>query len=93
MLIHDAFNALGVTLAQLRLLVVSRRWRYRGPAAARWRFIAGARWRPRSSASNALAQLLELRYFVRNGLVKVLLLARLRPLARLLGHRQGDWPY
>ena len=92
MVIHDAFNALGVTLAQLRLLVGSRRWRYEGRHGS----LAIYRRSSLSASelmSNALVQLLELRYFVRNGLVKVLLLARLRPLARLLGHRQGDWPY
>jgi predicted O-methyltransferase YrrM len=92
MLIHDAFNAVGVTLAQLRLLVGSKRWRYegrRGSLAIYRRTSLSAS----EIASNAVAQLLELPYFVRNGLVKVLLLARLRPLARLLGHHQGDWPY
>lgn len=92
MLIHDAFNAVGVTLAQLRLLVASRRWRYegrRGSLAIYRRSSLSAS----EIAGNAVAQLLELPYFGRNGLVKVLLLARLRPLARLLGHRQGDWPY
>jgi len=92
MLIHDAFNAIGVTLAQLRLLVTSRRWRYEGRRGS----LAIYRRTSLSAAElarNAIAQLLELPYFVRNGLVKVLLLARLRRLARLLGHRQGDWPY
>jgi predicted O-methyltransferase YrrM len=91
MLIHDAFNAVGVTLAQLRLLVASKRWRYegrRGSLAIYRRSSLSASER----ASNAVAQLLELPYFVRNGLVKALLLARLGPLARLLGHR-GEWPY
>lgn len=92
MLIHDAFNAVGVTLAQVRLLVASKRWRYEGRRGS----LAIYRRSSLSAielASNALAQLVELPYFVRNGLVKVLLLARLRPLAQLLGHRQGDWPY
>ncbi len=92
MLIHDAFNAVGVTLAQVRLLVASKRWRYEGRRGS----LAIYRRSSLSAielASNALAQLVELPYFVRNGLVKVLLLARLRPLAHLLGHRQGDWPY
>ncbi|MGO9819024.1 MAG: class I SAM-dependent methyltransferase [Solirubrobacteraceae bacterium] len=92
MLIHDAFNAVGVTLAQVRLLVASKRWRYEGRRGS----LAIYRRSSLSAielASNALAQLVELPYFVRNGLVKVLLLARLRALAHLLGHGQGDWPY
>jgi hypothetical protein len=92
MLIHDAFNAVGVTLAQLRLLLLSPGWRYRGRTGSlaeyRRESLGGA-----DVAGNALRQLAGLPYFVRNGLVKVLLLARLRPLAALLGHRSGDWPY
>jgi hypothetical protein len=43
---------------------------------------------------NALRQAAELPYFARNGLVKVALLARLGPMARLLGHPSSDaWPY
>jgi hypothetical protein len=44
-------------------------------------------------AANARRQLAELPYFARSLLVKVALVAHLRPLARLLGHRSGDWPY
>jgi hypothetical protein len=92
MLIHDAFNAVGVTLAQLRLLLLSSGWRYRGRTGSLGEYrreSLGAL----DVAGNALRQLSGLPYFVRNGFVKVLLLARLRPLAALLGHRSGDWPY
>jgi predicted O-methyltransferase YrrM len=92
MLIHDAFNAVGVTLAQLRLLVVSKRWLYEGRRGSLATYRRTSLTVP-EVASNALAQLLELPYFVRNGIVKVLLLGRLSPLARLFGHRQEDWPY
>ena len=43
--------------------------------------------------ANALRQGAQLPWFVRNVVVKAALLARLRPLARLLGHRGSDWPY
>ena len=91
MLMHDAFNAIGVTLAQLRLLLLSSEWRYKGRAGSL------ARYRrtpldPRTRARNALGQLGGLPYFVRNLAVKVLIVARLRPLAALLGCRQ-EWPY
>jgi len=92
MLVHDAFNAVGVTLAQLRLLLLSRRWRYRGRCGSlaeyRREELDG-----RAAAGNALRQIVAMPYFVRNALVKVLLLAGLRPLTRPLGHRGGDWPY
>jgi predicted O-methyltransferase YrrM len=92
MLVHDAFNAIGVTLAQLRLLLFSTQWRYRGRRGS----LAEYRREPLHTTGvtiNALRQLAGLPYFVRNMLVKVALLARLAPLARLLGHRDGDWPY
>jgi predicted O-methyltransferase YrrM len=92
LLIHDSFNAIGVTLAQLRLLVFSRGWGYRG------RHGSLAVYRRESldtagMAVNAARQLAGLAYFARNMIVKVALVARLRPLARLLGHGDEPWPY
>lgn len=92
MLVHDSFNAVGVMLVQLRLLVVSSQWRYLGRVGSlaeyrRQRLGTGAR------ALNALRQLAALPYFARNMLIKIALVARARPLARALGHREGDWPY
>ena len=93
MLVHDSYNAIGVMLAQLRLLFFSGRWRYvgRSRSLAQYRredLSAGAR------AANALRQAVHVPYFVRNGLIKVALVARLRPVARLLGQPDEDaWPY
>jgi hypothetical protein len=43
---------------------------------------------------NALRQELQLLWFVRNVVIKVLIVAKLAPLTRLLGHRNTDeWPY
>ena len=91
MLMHDAFNAIGVTLAQLRLLLLSSTWRYQGRerSLARYR---RAHLDARARARNALGQLGGLPYFVRNLVVKVLIVAKLRSLAALLGCRE-DWPY
>ncbi len=81
MLIHDSFNAIGVMLAQLRLLVFSSGWRYVGRCGSlaiyRRDQLGGGAW-----ALNALRQLAGLPYFVRNLLVKVALTARA---VRLLG--------
>lgn len=92
MLIHDSFNAVGVMLAQLRLLLVSDRWRYVGRSGSlaeyeRVSLTGGAR------AVNAVRQLASLPYFMRNMMVKVLIVARLAPLTRLLGHGDEPWPY
>jgi predicted O-methyltransferase YrrM len=93
LLVHDAYNAIGVMLAQLRLLFFSSRWRYvgRSRSLAQYRredLSAGAR------AVNALRQAVHIPYFVRNLVIKVALVARLRPVARLLGQPEEDaWPY
>jgi predicted O-methyltransferase YrrM len=93
LLVHDAYNAIGVMLAQLRLLFFSGRWRYVGRTRSlaqyrRENLAAGAR------VANALRQAIHVPYFVRNGLIKVALVARLRPVARLLGQPDEDaWPY
>ncbi len=91
LLIHDSFNAVGVMLAQLRLLFLGGKYRYVGRTGslAEYRRVALS---PRNRLENASAQTLPLAYFMRNCVVKLALLARLRPLARLLGER-GDWPY
>ncbi len=93
MLVHDAYNAVGVMLAQFRLLVPSRRWRYLGRtrslAEYRREDLSGLPW-----LRNAARQLGGVPYFVRNGLIKVALVAGQRPLARRLGLPDGDpWPY
>ena len=90
LLIHDAFSSIGVTLAIARLLFRCGEFAYVGRTGS----LAEYRRKPvRQSARNALRQAAELPWFARNVLVKVALVARLRPLARLLGHRGGDWPY
>jgi predicted O-methyltransferase YrrM len=93
MLIHDAWNAVGVTLAQLRVLVFGSRWAYEGRSRSLARY-RRRDLRGRERVRNALRQLRELLVFVRLALVKVAVVARLRPLARLLGLPRGDaWPY
>jgi predicted O-methyltransferase YrrM len=92
MLIHDSFNAIGVMLAQLRLLVFSRQWRYRGRSGSLSEY-ERRELTASDAVSNSLRQLAELPYFLQSVLIKVALVARLRPVARLLGHRDGDWPY
>lgn len=92
LLVHDSFSSIGVTLALVRLHFAGHRFRYAGRTGSlaeyrREDLRGGAR------VANALRQAAELPWFARNVLVKVALVTRLRPLARLLGHRSGDWPY
>jgi predicted O-methyltransferase YrrM len=92
MLVHDSFSAVGVTLAALASLTFGRRWRYVGRTASlaeyRRERLAGA-----ERARNAARQLAQLPWFARNLLLKAAILTRLKPLARLLGSRDGAWPY
>lgn len=90
LLIHDAFSSVGVTFAILRALLADGRFRYLGREGS---LASYRREAPLSGAANVRRQLAELPWFVRNVVIKALLLARLRPLTRLLGHRTGGWPY
>lgn len=92
MLIHDSFSSIGVTLALLSTTFVSGEWRYVGRSQSmaeyrRERLGGGER------AVNMLRQSLQLPWFARNVLIKVLLTAKLYPLTRILGHHTKDWPY
>lgn len=92
LLIHDAFNAVGVTTAQLRLLVFGAQFEYIGRDGSlveyRRRHLRGA-----ERARNTARQLSQLGYFARMILVKCALTARAYPVARLLGHPSREWPY
>ncbi len=91
MLVHDAFSSVGVTLALLSTTAVSSRWRYmdRIGSLATYRRVHLA---PRDRLVDAARQAAQLPWFVRNLAIKCLIVARLGPLTRLLGHR-GGWPY
>ena len=94
MLVHDSFSSIGVTLALMRLMLLSREFRYIGRARsmAEYRRV-NVPLRPAERLANAGRQIAELPWFLRNVLIKVALVAHLRPLLRLLGHRSGEWPY
>jgi len=92
MLIHDSFSSIGVTLALLTALFTGRRFRYVGRAGSMAEYRRedlGARDR----VTNALRQAVELPWFLRNVVIKILIVAKLTPLTRILGHRGGNWPY
>lgn len=93
MLVHDTYNAIGVMLAQLRLLFGSSEWRYVGRTRSLAQY-RRERLSPGGRVANALRQAVPLPWFVRNCLIKVAMVARLRPVARVLGLPDEDaWPY
>jgi hypothetical protein len=82
MLVHDSFSSVGVTLAILRELVPSRRFRYVGRSRSLAIYRADAtlhRW------PNAARQLGQLPWFVWNLTKKALITAKVL--------RRTDWPY
>jgi hypothetical protein len=92
LLVHDSYNAIGVMLAQLRLLFGSSQFRYvgRSGSLAEWhREPLGGAQRLR----NLVRQAAGIPYFVRNGFIKVALVAKQPRIARLFGHDTGHWPY
>jgi len=88
MLVHDSFSSVGVTLALLRHVTPSAGWRYTGRSGSLAEFVRA----PRSTPS-LIAQLGELPWFGRNLIVKALIVCGLGRAARVLGHRDGPWPY
>ena len=90
MLVHDSFSSIGVTHAILRELVPSRRWKYEGRSRslATYRAMAPVR-RP----SNAGRQLIQLGWFAKNIVVKVLLSVGAGKVLRRLGKPEPEWPY
>jgi hypothetical protein len=94
MLIHDSFNSLGVTGAQLRSLVFGAQFRYLGRSGSMSEYRREAVEGAADRAKNAGRQLAQLAYFAQSMAIKVALVAKQPKVAAALGHR-GDapWPY
>jgi predicted O-methyltransferase YrrM len=83
LLVHDAFSAVGVTLALLRVAAIGSGFRYVGRTGSLAEYVR-EELGPRERLVNAGAHLAQLPWFARNLLVKIALVTRLR---------SGDWPY
>ena len=92
LLVHDSFSSIGVTLALLTSLFFGGRYRYRGRVGSMAEY-RRERLGPGERVANAGRQLVELPWFLRNVVIKVLIVAKLGRLTRLLGHREPTWPY
>lgn len=92
MLVHDSFSSIGVTLATLATITFGSRWRYVGRTSSLAEY-RRERVRGAARVANSARQIAQLPWFARNVIVKVAIVTRMRPLARLMGHRGDDWPY
>ena len=93
MLIHDAFSSVGVTLAIARELWWGRRFRYLGRHRSLAVYRADLGTGPSGRIGNALRQIAQLPWFMKNLLLKVALTAGLGTVASQLGRRAPEWPY
>lgn len=94
MLIHDSFSSVGVTLAIGRELMFGRRFRYVGRSRSLAQYQADLSGRSRAATvANAVRQLAELRWFVRNVVVKMLIVGGVGKLIARTGRTAPEWPY
>jgi len=93
LLIHDSFSSVGVTLAIMRELMFGNRWRYVGRARSLTEYRADLDGTARSRAANACRQLVQLPWFLKNVLVKVLITVKLGGLMKKVTGRDPEWPY
>jgi predicted O-methyltransferase YrrM len=92
LLIHDAFSAVGVTLAIGRHLLAGGDFRYVGRTGSLAEYRREAPHGP-ARAATVVRQLAVLPWFGRNLAVKAALAAHQPWLARAFGHRTGAWPF
>lgn len=93
MLIHDSFSSVGVTLAILRELLLSRSFRYVGRSRSLTEFRLDLDGTPGSRAMNAARLVCQLPWFVKNLLVKVLITVKLGGVLKAITGRDPEWPY
>lgn len=93
LLIHDSFSSVGVTLAILRELMFGGRWRYVGRARSLTEYRADLDGTPRSRVVNAARQAMQLPWFAKNLVVKVMLTVKLGGVLKKVTGREPEWPY
>lgn len=93
LLIHDSFSSVGVTLAIISELMFGSRWRYIGRARSLTEYRADLDGSWPSRLANAGRQLLQLPWFAKNVLIKVLLTLKLGRVLKKFTGRDPQWPY
>jgi predicted O-methyltransferase YrrM len=92
LLIHDSFSSVGVTLALISTLFSGGQFRYIGRTGS-LAVYERAELNPAERVRNLALQLAQLPWFVRNLVIKGLMVLHQDGLARALGHTTGPWPY
>jgi predicted O-methyltransferase YrrM len=92
LLIHDSFSSIGVTAAIAATLLTSGDFRYLGRAQSMTHYRREP-VRGLDRVKNAGRQLANLPWFVRNVIIKALILAKLGPVTRVFGHDPATWPH
>lgn len=92
LLIHDSFSSIGVTLALLVTLFFSGEFRYLGRAQSMTHYRREA-VRGRARLVNTARQAASFPWFVRNVIIKTLILVKLGRLTRVFGHDPETWPH
>lgn len=92
LLVHDSFSSVGVTLALVAERFTSGEWRYEGRSQSMTQY-RRVPVRGRERLANLWRQVVELPWFARNLVVKLAIVGRQQWIARLLGHREGPWPF
>lgn len=92
LLIHDCFSSIGVTGALVARLFFHREFKYLGRSESMTHYrreplTAGQR------AANAGRQAAQLPWFVRNVVIKALIVAKLGSVTRRFGHDPTTWPH
>ncbi|MBX3286979.1 MAG: class I SAM-dependent methyltransferase [Acidimicrobiales bacterium] len=92
LLIHDSFSSIGVTAALVVSLFFGAEWRYLGRSESMTHYRREPLTAP-ERVRNGLRQVAQLPWFVRNVVIKALILAKLGPLTRAFGHDPATWPH
>ncbi|MEO7397237.1 MAG: class I SAM-dependent methyltransferase, partial [Ilumatobacteraceae bacterium] len=93
MLIHDSFSSIGVTAAIARELIGGRRFRYVRRSRSLTVYRADLDGSPRDRFVNALRQVAQMPWFVKNLALKVLLTLKVAKVLEQFGRRAPEWPY
>lgn len=91
-LIHDSFSSVGVTAALAVSLFFGSEFRYLGRSESMTHYRRQPMG-PGARVANAVRQLAQLPWFVRNLVIKALIVAKLGRLTRMFGHDPATWPY